>query len=109
MNKNLFEKIYSLVKKIPRGKITTYGTIAKALGISDSRVVGWALHGNKSSKVPCHRVVNKEGGLAKGYAFGGWQKQKARLAKEGVNFSGQKTVNLEKSGYFFKLASPARK
>ena len=93
--KGIFEEIYKLVVKIPKGKVSTYGDLAKALGFVDSRVVGWALHGNKNPKVPCHRVVNKNGDLAKGYVFGGWQKQKERLTEEGISFKNNKTVDLE--------------
>lgn len=67
-----FEKIYEVVNKIPRGKVSTYGAIARLIGSRDVRKIGWALHANTdSSKIPCHRVVNKEGRLAPGYAFGG--------------------------------------
>lgn len=80
----IFARIYSLVSQIPSGKVVTYGQVAKILGISDSRVIGWALHGNKDPKVFCHRVVNKKGELASGYVFGGPEKQKERLVTEGV-------------------------
>jgi len=103
MEKNIFQEVYKLVEKIPEGKVTTYGNLARSLGISDSRVVGWALHGNKNPKVPCHRVVNREGNLADGYVFGGWQKQKEKLVKEGVVFSGEKTVNLKKAVFSDKF------
>ena len=92
----VFEKIYQAVKKIPLGKVTTYGFISKYLAIKNPRIIGWALHANKNPQVPCHRVVSKEGRLAENYAFGGWQKQKERLKKEGVTFKGKREVNLEK-------------
>ena len=66
---NLFKRVYRVVRKIPKGKVTTYGEIAKALGTKDSRKVGFALHANKDPKIPCHRVVNKDGRLAPGFAF----------------------------------------
>lgn len=87
MRKNLFNQIYNLVKKIPKGKVATYGQIAKDLGIKDVRIVGWALHANKDNKkVPCHRVVNKEGKISFSYAFGGEMEQKRKLESEGVKF-----------------------
>jgi methylated-DNA-protein-cysteine methyltransferase related protein len=101
VKKDIFTKIYKLVEKIPKGKVTTYGSLARALGISDSRVVGWALHGNKNLKTPCHRVVDRQGKLASVYVFGGWQKQKEKLTKERVVFSDEKTVDLKTSGYEF--------
>jgi methylated-DNA-protein-cysteine methyltransferase-like protein len=93
---SFFSQVYALVKKIPPGKVTTYGHIAQALGTRDARRVGWALHANKSPEVPCHRVVNKEGKLAKNFAFNGWQEQKRRLLEEGIEFSDEAKVNLQK-------------
>ena len=85
---NFFQQVYEVVKKIPDGKVMTYGQIAEAIGSKDARKVGWALHANKDgSIVPCHRVVNKDGGLAPGYAFGGLDAQKARLIAEGIKFN----------------------
>ncbi len=95
--KGVFERVYQLVVRIPKGKVVTYGDLARALKISDSRVIGWALHGNKNPKVPCHRVVNKEGELAKGYVFGGWKKQKEKLLSERVVFKSKDKVDFSKS------------
>ncbi len=81
-----------MVRKVPFGKVTTYGAVAKVVGTTP-RVVGFALHVNpyeydpRSGKgVPCHRVVKKDGRLAEGFAFGGEQEQRMRLAQEGVKF-----------------------
>lgn len=93
---NFFDKVYKLVTKIPKGKVTTYGEIAKALGTRDVRLVGFALHANKDLSVPCHRVVNKDGRLAPGYAFGGQDVQREKLTKEGVIFKDQMHVDLKK-------------
>ncbi|MBI4097698.1 MAG: MGMT family protein [Candidatus Levybacteria bacterium] len=88
---NTFEKIYKAVSKIPRGKVTTYGAIAKYIDVANPRVVGYALHVNKDpDSIPCHRVVNKDGALAPGYAFGGLTIQKQLLVQEGVSFVGSK-------------------
>jgi len=98
---NTFEKVYKAVEKIPRGKVTTYGQIAKYIGISNPRVVGFALHVNKDpDSVPCHRVVNKKGELASGYAFGGLDIQRQLLEQEGVEFEDSR-VKLEISGFYF--------
>ena len=84
---NFFERVYEEVRKIPEGKVMTYGQIASRIGTRDARRVGHALHANKEgSGVPCHRVVNKEGKLAPGYVFGGPNEQKMRLLAEGVKF-----------------------
>lgn len=96
-----FEKIYKVVSKIPRGKVSTYGTIAKKAGISNPRVVGYALHVNKDpDNIPCHRVVSKKGELAKGYAFGGFGIQRQLLEQEGVTFDSDK---VELGKYFFSF------
>lgn len=77
-----------MVKEIPAGKVSTYGEIARKLGNPRwSRQVGWALHANKSLGVPCHRVVNREGRVAKNFAFDGWEEQRRRLEGEGVKFA----------------------
>jgi len=90
-----FEKIYKVVAKIPKGKVLTYGNISVTVGINP-RVVGYALHANKDTKlVPCHRVVFKDGSLAKGYAFGGKDLQKKLLTNERISFIGDK-IDLEK-------------
>ena len=91
----LFERVYKLVRKIPKGKVTTYGEIARIVGTKDSRKVGFALHANQDPKTPCHRVVNKEGGLAPNFAFDGEKEQRRRLMKEGVGFI-EERVDLKK-------------
>lgn len=94
---NFFEQIYSIVIKIPEGKVMTYGQIARILGTNDVRKIGFALHANKDGlNTPCHRVVNKEGRLAPGYAFGGPGEQRMRLLAEGVIFKDDEHVDLDK-------------
>ena len=98
---NTFNRIYKTVSKIPEGKVSTYGNIANYLGISNPRVVGYALHVNKTPDcVPCHRVVNIKGELAKGYVFGGPNIQEKILKNEGVIFLGSK-IDLQKSNFKF--------
>ncbi|MEK9201275.1 MAG: MGMT family protein [Patescibacteria group bacterium] len=95
---SVFDEIYEVVKKIPRGRVMTYGQVAAAVGMKDVRKVGWALHSNKTPEtIPCHRVVFKDGSLAPGYAFGGLEAQKKKLVEERVIFVGEK-VNLDKCG-----------
>jgi len=86
------------VSKIPQGKVTTYGEFTKALGIKDARVASWALHQNKDQAIPRHRVVNKNGFLAKNYAFDGGKIEKIR--KEGIKFIGKFQINLK--NHFWK-------
>jgi methylated-DNA-protein-cysteine methyltransferase related protein len=92
---SLFLDIYEVVMQIPMGKVATYGAVAKKLGLKDVRKVGFALHANKDPKVPCHRVVNKDGRLALNFAFDGAQEQRRRLEAEGVVFQDEMHVRQE--------------
>ena len=93
-----FEKVYEVVKTIPKGKVATYGQVARLCGNPRmSRQVGWALHVNPEPYVtPCHRVVNREGKVAPSFAFGGEDVQKGLLVAEGVSFVDDYTVDMEK-------------
>lgn len=88
MMENSFSKIYEVVKKIPKGKVATYGQIAALAGNPRwTRVVGFALHVNPSpTTIPCHRVVNRFGEVSSAFAFGGENMQRILLAEEGVEF-----------------------
>lgn len=90
----IFEKVYQVVKKIPAGTVLTYGQVAKVVGTTP-RVVGFALHANKDSRTPCHRVVDRNGRLAPNFAFGGVAEQRLRLAAEGVAFADKNHVDWE--------------
>ena len=94
---NTFEKIYEIVKSIPKGKVATYGQVALMLGNPHaSRVVGYALHQNPTPGViPCHRVVNRDGRLSPAFAFGGENKQRRLLDDEGVGFLPNGNVDME--------------
>ena len=80
------ERVYEYLKKVPKGRVTTYGMIARAIGHPRAaRQVGNALHRNPTPIViPCHRVVNREGRLAPAFAFGGIDRQAELLRAEGV-------------------------
>jgi methylated-DNA-protein-cysteine methyltransferase related protein len=99
---SLFEQIYDLVRKIPEGKVTTYGEVARVLGITDARKVGWALHKNPyEGDVPCHRVVNKDGRLAPNFAFDGAREQRRRLEAEGVTMKDEMHVDIKTHFFSF--------
>lgn len=93
---NTFDKIYEQVRRIPRGKVATYGQIATLAGNPHwSQIVGYALHSNPAPGViPCHRVVNRFGGTAAAFAFGGEDRQRELLEQEGVLFRADGTVDL---------------
>lgn len=95
---NFYEKVYKAVSEIPRGKVATYGQIARMCASPRaSRIVGGALHKNPlPGVIPCHRVVNRFGGLAPDFAFGGKDAQKTLLNAEGVFVDENYTVELEK-------------
>ena len=93
-----FEKIYDIVKNIPKGKVATYGQVALLAGNPRwARVVGYALHSNPDpANIPCHRVVNRDGKVADAFVFGGGKVQRERLEEEGIVFEKDGRVNLEK-------------
>ncbi len=97
----VFEKIYEVVCKIPKGKVATYGQVALLAGNPRwSRVVGYALHSNPSPGViPCHRVVNREGKVAPAFAFGGELVQRQLLEAEGICFKEDGSVDLKIYGW----------
>lgn len=93
---NTFERIRAVVSQIPKGKVATYGQIAKLAGVPNPRVVGFAMASNKDpNNVPCHRVVKADGALA-GYGLGGANHKRARLEEEGITFGNNDIIDLEK-------------
>lgn len=98
MEDNSFQKIYAVVKRIPKGKVSTYGQVAALAGNPHwSRVVGYALHANPSPGViPCHRVVNRFGEVSPAFAFGGANEQILLLQNEGIEFDSDNRVDLKK-------------
>ena len=93
------KRIYEAVKKIPKGKVATYGQVAAMAGNPKmSRAVGNALHKNpEPSQIPCFRVVNAKGELSGEFAFGGKGRQQALLEADGIEVIDGK-VNLQKYG-----------
>lgn len=87
--KELYEAIYILTMLIPVGKVTTYKSIAKVLGVHP-RLVGIALKKNKKPIIiPCHRVISSDGSI-RGYSVGGKNVKKKLLEIEGVRIIGEK-------------------
>lgn len=93
-----FEIVYTMVSKIPSGRVATYGQIARMAGNPRaSRAVGYALHVNPMpGAVPCHRVVNREGRLALAFAFGGTDAQRQLLEAEGIAVSEDGYVDMKR-------------
>ena len=97
---SVFDRIYDVVCKIPKGRVATYRQVALLAGNPRwARVVGYALHNNPApGKIPCHRVVNREGRVAEGFAFGGGERQRELLRAEGIEFLPDGSVDLKKYG-----------
>ncbi|MBW2980096.1 MGMT family protein [Candidatus Woesearchaeota archaeon] len=96
------ESVYKLLKRIPKGRVTTYKEIARALGRRGQiyRAVGRALHDNKTPIViPCHRVVASDSSIG-GYSRG-IKKKTALLKKEGVGIKNNKIIDFEKRLFRF--------
>ena len=95
---NFFIRVYEVVGKIPRGKVATYGQIAALLDEgNNARVVGWAMKAAPEAlKLPCHRVVNKQGMLSPSQVFGDKEFQRAMLEAEGVTFMENGCIDMKK-------------
>ena len=99
------DKVYAAVRRIPRGKVASYGLIARLIGAPrKARFVGYAMHDNPEpwneadqTGIPCHRVVFKDGRICEGYAFGGPNVQRELLAREGVVFADEDHVDMKTS------------
>ena len=84
---SFFQQVYDLVRQVPKGRVTTYGAIAAALGTKGSaRMVGWAMNGSHVMKprVPAHRVVNRQGLLTGKIHFAYPEQMQELLEKEGT-------------------------
>jgi methylated-DNA-protein-cysteine methyltransferase-like protein len=90
---NSRQRTYYVTSQIPKGKVLTYKTLARLAKVSNPRLIGLYLHRNEDPTVPCYRVVNSAGKVAKTYAFGGGDIQKQKLEKDGIVFTKNK-INL---------------
>ena len=96
-NLDFFDRVYFVVRKIPFGKVTSYGAIAKHLGSpQSSRVVGWAMNNSHyKNDIPAHRVVNRNGMLTGKNHFDTPDKMKFLLEQEGVMIHEDRVVDFE--------------
>ncbi len=95
---SFFEKVYEIAKLIPKGRVTSYGSIAEYLGTRGSaRMVGWAMNVSHSdvNNVPAHRVVNRKGLLTGKHHFGGISVMQQLLENEGIEVVDDKVVKFE--------------
>ena len=98
------QAVYEYLATIPKGRVVTYGQIAKFLGNPNlARTVGNILHENPDGdKYPCYKVVNAQGKLAENYAFGGIERQKMRLEADGIIVNNNK-VDLKKYQWSYEI------
>jgi len=98
-DESFFELVFDVVREIPKGRVTSYGAIAAALGTrSSSRMVGWAMNGSHRvrPRVPAHRVVNRQGLLTGKMHFEYPDQMQELLEKEGVQIVDDKVVDFAK-------------
>jgi methylated-DNA-protein-cysteine methyltransferase-like protein len=98
-HQDFFQDVFEVVRLIPKGRVTSYGAIAKYLGTArSSRMVGWAMNAAHAQKraVPAHRVVNRNGELTGKHHFPTPTLMKELLEKEGVKIVKDKVKNFSK-------------
>lgn len=103
MEPNFFERVYILVRQIPRGKVASYGQIAALLGHPQAaRTVGWALNalrGSEVADVPWQRVINSAGRISISRVDLGAELQRSLLEQEGVVFDASDRVDMKRFGW----------
>jgi len=93
---SFFQDVYEVVKLIPKGRVTSYGAIARYLGTTSSaRMVGWALNTSYEEKIPAHRVVNRNGLLTGKKYFGHPDRMKQLLEEEGIRIRNDQVQDFE--------------
>jgi len=96
---SFFEAVFEVVRQIPKGKVTSYGAIAEALGTKGSaRMVGWATNQSHFVKpaVPAHRVVNRQGRLSGKMHFSPPERMQELLEKEGIQIVEDQIIDFQK-------------
>jgi methylated-DNA-protein-cysteine methyltransferase-like protein len=98
-DESFFQMVYDIVRQVPKGRVTSYGAIAAALGTkSSARMVGWAMNGSHhmKPKVPAQRVVNRQGLLSGRIHFDYPEQMQELLEKEGVKIEDNQVVDFNK-------------
>lgn len=97
---NFYEQLYARLREVPKGRVTTYKELAKAVHSKAYRAVGTAMNKNPyAPEVPCHRVVNSDGRVG-GFAAG-TKKKTAMLRKEGLLIKNGKVIDFAKALFRF--------
>ena len=93
---NFFDKVYEVAKKIPYGRVTSYGAIALYLGAARSaRMVGYAMNSSHGKDIPAHRVVNRKGLLTGKHHFDGTNLMQQLLESEGIKVIDNQIQNFD--------------
>src|SRR3954453_11521520 len=98
-DESFFELVFDVVRQIPKGRVTSYGAIATALGTKlSARMVGWAMNGSHrvKPKVPAHRVVNRNGMLTGKVHFNPPERMQELLEKEGIKIKDDQVQEFQK-------------
>ena len=97
-SKDFFQCVWEVVKLIPKGRVTSYGAIARYLGAArSSRMVGWAMNAAHGlPDVPAHRVVNRQGLLTGKHHFSSPEAMQERLEAENIKVKDDKVLNFER-------------
>lgn len=98
----LYSNIYDWVKQVPRGKVTTYGQIARMIGCT-ARQVGWAMAACNDESVPWHRVINSQGKISPRCGGHGAEIQKTLLEAENIVFDDNDKIDLARYLYFYAI------
>ena len=99
LNKDFFSKVYEVVRKIPPGRVTTYGAIAKYIGSPQAaRMVGWAMNNSHTQEeyVPAHRVINRIGMLTGKHHFDGPRVMQELLQSEGIQVEDDRVIDFSR-------------
>jgi methylated-DNA-protein-cysteine methyltransferase-like protein len=103
LGKSSYERIWSVVRRIPRGRVATYGQVARIAGLpKQARMVGYALHAlpdGVAKSVPWQRVINAQGRISLRAFAGSEAVQRKLLEREGVRFDGRDRVDLSRFGW----------
>ena len=96
-----YQRIYAIVRKIPRGRVASYGQVARLAGLPGrARQVGYAMYAlPQGSNVPWHRVINAQGGVSRRRVPGAELTQRMLLPREGITLSARGRISFEQHGW----------
>lgn len=94
--RDYFEDVYEVVRLVPKGRVTTYGAIARYLSLrAGARMVGWAMNASHGRDVPAHRVINSAGVLSGKHFFGGPDIMQRLLEDEGIRVENDRVIDFK--------------